>query len=69
MLCGDAVLEQLDEHATSLFAWLAMIEMNEILRDKITIDELIPAASHIMSYLVKIEEERCKSSLVLVVWR
>ena len=44
-----------------------MIEMNEILRDKITIDELIPAASHIVSYLVKIEEERCKSNLVLVV--
>lgn len=78
VLSGDAVLEQLvDEHATSMFARLAnkMIEMSEILRDNITMDELIPAASlvltvgviiaggYVMSYLVKIEEENVQKQL------
>jgi len=78
VLSGDAILEQLvDEHATSMFARLAnkMIEMSEILRDNITMDELIPAASlvltvgviiaggYVMSYLVKIEEENVQKQL------
>jgi len=78
VLSGEAVLEQLvDEHATSVFAKIAnrMIELSEILRDNITMDELIPAASlvltvgviiaggYVMSYLVKIEEENVQKQL------
>jgi len=78
VLNGEAVLEQLvDEHATSVFARIAnrMIELSEILRDNITMDELIPAASlvltvgviiaggYVMSYLVKIEEENVQKQL------
>jgi DnaJ family protein C protein 16 len=78
VLSGEAVLEQLvDEHATSVFARIAnrMIELSEILRDNITMDELIPAASlvltvgviiaggYVMSYLVKIEEENVQKQL------
>ena len=52
-----------------------MIEMSEILRDNMTKDELIPAASlvvtlgvilaggYLMSYLVKIEEENVQKTL------
>ena len=52
-----------------------MIEISEILRDNITKDELIPAASlvltvgvilaggYVMSYLVKIEEENVQKTL------
>ena len=52
-----------------------MIEISEILRDNITQDELIPAASlvltvgvivaggYVMSYLVKIEEENVQKTL------
>eukprot|EP00092_Neocalanus_flemingeri_P087100 GFUD01109853.1.p1 GENE.GFUD01109853.1~~GFUD01109853.1.p1 ORF type:complete len:797 (+),score=258.24 GFUD01109853.1:84-2474(+) len=78
VLSGEAVLEQLvDEHATSVFARIAnrMIELSEVLRDNITMDELIPAASlvltvgviiaggYVMSYLVKIEEENVQKQL------
>jgi len=78
VLSGEAVLEQLvDEHAISVFARIAnrMIEISEILRDNITMDELIPAASlvltvgviiaggYVMSYLVKIEEENVQKQL------
>merc|ERR1712152_91885 len=78
VLSGEAVLEQLvDEHATSVFARIAnrMIELSEILRDNITMDELIPAASlvatvgviiaggYLMSYLVKLEEEKVQKQL------
>ena len=52
-----------------------MIELSEILRDNITKDELIPAASlvvtvgvivaggYVMSYLVRIEEENVQKQL------
>lgn len=78
VLSGEAVLEQLiDEHASTVFARIAskMIEFSEILRDNITKDELIPAASlvltvgviiaggYVMSYLVKIEEENVQKQL------
>jgi len=78
VLSGEAVLEQLvDEHATTVFARIAakMIELSEVLRDNITKDELIPAASlvltvaviiaggYVMSYLVKIEEENVQKQL------
>ena len=78
VLSGEATLEQLvDEHASSIFARIAnkMIELSEILRDNITKDELIPAASlvltvaviicggYVMSYLVKIEEENVQKQL------
>jgi len=78
VLSGEAVIEHLvDEHASSIFARIAnkMIEMSEILRDNITKDELIPAASlvltvaviiaggYVMSYLVKIEEENVQKQL------
>merc|ERR1711963_456099 len=69
VLSGEAVVDHLvDEHATTIFARIAnrMIELSEVLRDNITKDELIPAASlvltvaviiaggYVMSYLVKI---------------
>jgi DnaJ family protein C protein 16 len=78
VLSGEAVIEHLvDEHASSIFARIAnkMIEMSEVLRDNITKDELIPAASlvltvaviiaggYVMSYLVKIEEENVQKQL------
>lgn len=78
VLSGEAIIEHLvDEHASSIFARIAnkMIEMSEILRDNITKDELIPAASlvvtvaviiaggYVMSYLVKIEEENVQKQL------
>ena len=73
-----SVIEHLvDEHATTIFARIAsrMIELSEVLRDNITKDELIPAASlvltvaviiaggYVMSYLVKIEEENVQKQL------
>lgn len=78
VLTREAVLGQLvDEHATGIFVKIAnkMIEISEILRDNITKDELIPAASlvmtvgiiiaggYVMSYLVKIEEENVQKTL------
>jgi len=78
VLTGEAVIEHLvDEHASSVFARIAnkMIEFSEVLRDNITKDELIPAASlvltvaviiaggYVMSYLVKIEEENVQKQL------
>lgn len=78
VLTGEATIEQLvDEHASTIFARIAskMIEMSEVLRDNITKDELIPAASlvltvaviiaggYVMSYLVKIEEENVQKQL------
>jgi len=78
VLSGEAVIEHLvDEHASSIFVRIAnkMIEISEILRDNITKDELIPAASlvltvgvilaggYVMSYLVKIEEENVQKTL------
>jgi len=78
VLNGEALLEHLmDEHASSIFVRIAnrMIEFSEILRDNITKDELIPAASlvltvlviiaggYVMSYLVKIEEENVQKTL------
>lgn len=78
VLGGEAVLEQLiDEHASTIFARIAnrMIDFSETLRDNITKDELIPAASlvltvgviiaggYLMSYLVKIEEENVQKQL------
>ena len=61
----------------SIFAKIAnrMIEISEILRDNVTMDELIPAASlvatvgviiaggYLMSYLVKLEEEKVQKQL------
>merc|ERR1712061_534638 len=60
-----------------MFARIAnrMIEISEILRDNVTMDELIPAASlvatvgviiaggYLMSYLVKLEEEKVQKQL------
>lgn len=78
VLTREAVVGQLvDEHATGIFVKIAnkMIEISEILRDNITKDELIPAASlvmtvgiiiaggYVMSYLVKIEEENVQKTL------
>jgi len=78
VLSGEAVVDHLvDEHATTIFARIAsrMIELSEVLRDNITKDELIPAASlvltvaviiaggYVMSYLVKIEEENVQKQL------
>merc|ERR1719431_626836 len=78
VLSGEAVVDHLvDEHATTIFARIAsrMIELSEVLRDNITMDELIPAASlvltvaviiaggYVMSYLVKIEEENVQKQL------
>jgi len=78
VLSREAVLNQLvDEHATGIFVRIAnkMIEISEILRDNITKDELIPAASlvmtvgiiiaggYVMSYLVKLEEESVQKQL------
>ena len=78
VLTREAVLESLlDEHAVSMFAKIAnrMIEISEILRDNVTMDELIPAASlvatvgviiaggYLMSYLVKLEEEKVQKQL------
>jgi len=78
VLSREAVLENLlDEHAVSMFAKIAnrMIEISEILRDNVTMDELLPAASlvatvgviiaggYLMSYLVKIEEEKVQRQL------
>lgn len=78
VLSGEATIEQLvDEHASTIFARIAnrMIELSEVLRDNITKDELIPAASlvltvaviiaggYVMSYLVKIEEENVQKQL------
>merc|ERR1719378_742080 len=78
VLTKEAVLETLlDEHAVSIFAKIAnrMIEISEILRDNVTMDELIPAASlvatvgviiaggYLMSYLVKLEEEKVQKQL------
>jgi len=78
VLNGEAVIDHLiDEHASSIFVRIAnkMIEMSEILRENITKDELIPAASlvltvgvivaggYLMSYLVKIEEESIQKTL------
>jgi len=78
VLSEEAVIEQLiDEHASTIFARIAarMIEFSEILRDNVTKDELIPAASlvvtvgviiaggYVMSYLVKIEEENVQKQL------
>jgi DnaJ family protein C protein 16 len=78
VLTGEATIEQLvDEHASTIFARIAskMIELSEVLRDNITKDELIPAASlvltvaiiiaggYVMSYLVKIEEENVQKQL------
>lgn len=78
VLTGEAIIDQLvDEHANSIFVRIAnkMIEISEILRDNITKDELIPAASlvltvgvivaggYVMSYLVKIEEENVQKTL------
>ena len=77
-LTREAVLETLlDEHAVSMFARIAnrMIEISESLRDNVTLDELIPAASlvatvgviiaggYLMSYLVKLEEEKVQKQL------
>merc|ERR1711902_156440 len=78
VLSREAVLENLlDEHAVSMFAKIAnrMIEISEILRDNVTMDELLPAASlvatvgviiaggYLMSYLVKLEEEKVQKQL------
>jgi len=78
VLSGEAIIEHLvDEHASSIFVRIAnkMIEISEILRDNITKDELIPAASlvvtvgvilaggYLMSYLVKLEEENVQKTL------
>merc|ERR1711953_480986 len=67
----------MDEHAVSMFSRMAnrMIEISEILRDNITLDELLPAVSlvatvgviiaggYLMSYLVKLEEEKVQKQL------
>ena len=78
VLAGEAVLDNiLDEHAVSMFSRMAnrMIEISEILRDNITLDELLPAVSlvatvgviiaggYLMSYLVKLEEEKVQKQL------
>ena len=78
VLPGEAVLDNImDEHAVSMFSRLAnrMIEISEILRDNVTMDELLPAASlvatvgviiaggYLMSYLVKLEEEKVQKQL------
>jgi len=78
VLAGEAVLDNImDEHAVSMFSRMAnrMIEISEILRDNITLDELLPAVSlvatvgviiaggYLMSYLVKLEEEKVQKQL------
>ena len=78
VLTGEAVLDNImDEHAVSMFSRMAnrMIEISEILRDNITLDELLPAVSlvatvgviiaggYLMSYLVKLEEEKVQKQL------